>query len=187
MLNHEESLDLVFRALGDRTRRALVERLVRGPASVSELAEPLTMSLAAVVQHLQVLEAAGIVPRRRGGAGLARAGHRRLAGEAGQGTQRRVAAVQPSAPSQDPPRLTCGRIGSRWSGPAAALRGNTRASPPAPHAKPWNVPRLGRTPTSTTGAEPPEGTAGHQYFQVVPVPRYCSTGIGSTPIRIRSV
>ncbi|MET8853350.1 metalloregulator ArsR/SmtB family transcription factor [Amycolatopsis sp. NPDC004625] len=61
MLNHEESLDLVFRALGDRTRRALVERLVRGPASVSELAEPLAMSLAAVVQHLQVLETAGIV------------------------------------------------------------------------------------------------------------------------------
>lgn len=61
MLNREESLDLVFRALGDRTRRALVERLVRGPASVSELAAPLTMSLAAVVQHLQVLEAAGIV------------------------------------------------------------------------------------------------------------------------------
>jgi DNA-binding transcriptional ArsR family regulator len=61
MLNHEESLDLVFRALGDRTRRALVERLVRGPASVSELAAPLTMSLAAVVQHLQVLETAGIV------------------------------------------------------------------------------------------------------------------------------
>jgi DNA-binding transcriptional ArsR family regulator len=61
VLNHEEALDLVFRALGDRTRRALVERLVRGPASVSELAEPLTMSLAAVVQHLQVLETAGIV------------------------------------------------------------------------------------------------------------------------------
>ncbi|MEV6449411.1 metalloregulator ArsR/SmtB family transcription factor [Amycolatopsis sp. NPDC051716] len=61
MLDHEQALDLVFRALGDRTRRALVERLVRGPASVSELAAPLTMSLAAVVQHLQVLEAAGIV------------------------------------------------------------------------------------------------------------------------------
>jgi DNA-binding transcriptional ArsR family regulator len=61
MLDREQALDLVFRALGDRTRRALVERLVRGPASVSELAAPLTMSLAAVVQHLQVLEAAGIV------------------------------------------------------------------------------------------------------------------------------
>ncbi|WP_307793418.1 metalloregulator ArsR/SmtB family transcription factor [Amycolatopsis sp. MtRt-6] len=67
MLNHEESLDLVFRALGDRTRRALVERLVRGPASVSELAEPLTMSLAAVVQHLQVLETAGIVRSEKAG------------------------------------------------------------------------------------------------------------------------
>jgi DNA-binding transcriptional ArsR family regulator len=67
MLNHEEPLDLVFRALGDRTRRALVERLVRGPASVSELAEPLTMSLAAVVQHLQVLEAAGIVRSEKTG------------------------------------------------------------------------------------------------------------------------
>jgi DNA-binding transcriptional ArsR family regulator len=67
MLNHEEALDLVFRALGDRTRRALVERLVRGPASVSELAEPLTMSLAAVVQHLQVLEAAGIVRSEKAG------------------------------------------------------------------------------------------------------------------------
>jgi len=67
MLNHEEPLDLVFRALGDRTRRALVERLVRGPASVSELAEPLTMSLAAVVQHLQVLETAGIVRSEKTG------------------------------------------------------------------------------------------------------------------------
>ncbi|MEQ0563546.1 metalloregulator ArsR/SmtB family transcription factor [Amycolatopsis sp. NEAU-NG30] len=67
MLNHEESLDLVFRALSDRTRRALVERLVRGPASVSELAEPLTMSLAAVVQHLQVLEAAGLVRSEKTG------------------------------------------------------------------------------------------------------------------------
>ncbi|MEU3182968.1 metalloregulator ArsR/SmtB family transcription factor [Streptomyces sp. NPDC006923] len=61
MLDHEEWLDLAFRALGDPTRRALVERLVRGPASVSELAAPLTMSLAAVVQHLQVLETAGII------------------------------------------------------------------------------------------------------------------------------
>ncbi|HKN50960.1 MAG TPA: metalloregulator ArsR/SmtB family transcription factor [Amycolatopsis sp.] len=67
MLNHDESLDLVFRALGDRTRRALVERLVRGPASVSELAAPLTMSLAAVVQHLQVLETAGIVRSEKHG------------------------------------------------------------------------------------------------------------------------
>ncbi|NJQ07452.1 ArsR/SmtB family transcription factor [Streptomyces lonarensis] len=61
MLNEEERLDLVFRALADRTRRTLVERLLRGPATVSELAAPLPMTLAAVVQHLKVLEAAGIV------------------------------------------------------------------------------------------------------------------------------
>ncbi|GAA4535231.1 ArsR/SmtB family transcription factor [Amycolatopsis samaneae] len=60
-------LDQVFKALADPTRRALVERLVRGPASVSELAAPLTMSLAAVVQHLQVLESAGVVRSEKAG------------------------------------------------------------------------------------------------------------------------
>lgn len=61
MLKHEVDLDRVFQALADPTRRAIVERLVRGPVSVSRLAEPLPMSLAAVVQHLQVLEASGLV------------------------------------------------------------------------------------------------------------------------------
>ena len=56
MLNHQANLDQVFHALADPTRRAIVERLTRGPASVSELAAPMTMSLAAVMQHLQVLE-----------------------------------------------------------------------------------------------------------------------------------
>ncbi|MFD9890495.1 ArsR/SmtB family transcription factor [Amycolatopsis sp. NPDC059027] len=60
-------LDQVFKALADPTRRALVERLVRGPASVSELAAPLTMSLAAVVQHLQVLEASGVIRSEKAG------------------------------------------------------------------------------------------------------------------------
>ena len=55
------SLDLMFQALADPTRRAMVERLGRGPASVSDLAQPFDMSLPAVVQHLQVLEACGIV------------------------------------------------------------------------------------------------------------------------------
>jgi DNA-binding transcriptional ArsR family regulator len=55
------ALDLVFQALADPTRRALVERLSLGPASVSELAQPLPMSLPAVVQHLQVLEASGLI------------------------------------------------------------------------------------------------------------------------------
>jgi DNA-binding transcriptional ArsR family regulator len=54
-------LDRVFHALADPSRRTMVERLVAGPASVSQLAEPLAMSLPAVVQHLSVLEDAGIV------------------------------------------------------------------------------------------------------------------------------
>jgi DNA-binding transcriptional ArsR family regulator len=61
MLNQRGALDLVFQALADPSRRVMVERLCRGPASVSELARPLSMSLPAVVQHLQVLEAAGLV------------------------------------------------------------------------------------------------------------------------------
>ena len=61
MLNHSPPLDLLFQALSDPTRRGLVDRLSRGPASVSALAEPLEMSLPAVMQHLQVLEASGLV------------------------------------------------------------------------------------------------------------------------------
>ena len=55
------NLDLTFQALADPTRRAMVERLGRGPATVSELAQPFAMSLPAVVQHLQTLEASGLV------------------------------------------------------------------------------------------------------------------------------
>jgi DNA-binding transcriptional ArsR family regulator len=54
-------VDRVFHALGDPTRRAIVERLSSGPASVSSLARPLDITLAAVVQHLQVLESSGLV------------------------------------------------------------------------------------------------------------------------------
>jgi DNA-binding transcriptional ArsR family regulator len=61
MLNQSANLDLMFQALSDPTRRVMVERLSRGPASVSELAQPFSMSLPAVVQHLQVLEASGLV------------------------------------------------------------------------------------------------------------------------------
>lgn len=67
MLNYLESLDRTFHALADRTRRAMVERLVRSPASVSELAEPFAMSMPAVVQHLKVLEDAGIVTSQKVG------------------------------------------------------------------------------------------------------------------------
>jgi DNA-binding transcriptional ArsR family regulator len=55
------SLDLVFQALADPTRRTIVEQLGAGPASVSELARPHAISLPAVVQHLHVLEASGLV------------------------------------------------------------------------------------------------------------------------------
>ena len=63
----EERLDRMFHALGDSTRRAMVQRLVKGPASVSELARPFEMALPSVVQHLGVLEAAGIVTSTKTG------------------------------------------------------------------------------------------------------------------------
>jgi DNA-binding transcriptional ArsR family regulator len=56
-----EALDRVFHALADPTRRAIVERLSRKPASMSELAEPFAMSLPAIFQHLKVLEESGLV------------------------------------------------------------------------------------------------------------------------------
>lgn len=61
MLQYQEPLDLAFQALSDPTRRRMVERLSAGPISVSALAEPLPMSMSAVMQHLKVLEAAGLV------------------------------------------------------------------------------------------------------------------------------
>lgn len=64
MLNQ---LDQVFQALADPTRRNMVERLVRGPASVTELSRPQAMSLPAVMQHLQVLEACGLVRSEKTG------------------------------------------------------------------------------------------------------------------------
>ena len=67
MLDQAEDLDRVFHALADPGRRVMVERLSRGPASVSELGKPLAMSLAAVVQHVQVLEASGLVRSQKTG------------------------------------------------------------------------------------------------------------------------
>ena len=61
MLEQSHALDRAFHALSDATRRAVLERLTRGPASVSELARPLGMSLPAVVQHLHVLQVSGLV------------------------------------------------------------------------------------------------------------------------------
>lgn len=67
VLGDRPELDKVFQALADPGRRQMVERLSRGPATVSELAEPLAMSLAAVLQHVQVLEASGLVRSRKTG------------------------------------------------------------------------------------------------------------------------
>lgn len=61
MLNNTDTLDRLFHALADPTRRRIVDRLARGPSSVSALAEPMEMSLPAVLQHLQVLETSGLV------------------------------------------------------------------------------------------------------------------------------
>jgi DNA-binding transcriptional ArsR family regulator len=61
MLNQSPDLDRLFQALADPARRAIIERLSRGPAPVSELARPLPMSLPSAMQHLGVLEAAGLV------------------------------------------------------------------------------------------------------------------------------
>jgi DNA-binding transcriptional ArsR family regulator len=67
VLNQIEDVDRVLQALADPTRRRLVERLGDGPASVTTLAAPLPMSLPAVVQHLQVLEACGLVASEKVG------------------------------------------------------------------------------------------------------------------------
>jgi DNA-binding transcriptional ArsR family regulator len=65
--NYSPSLDLMYSALADASRRTMVERLSRGPASVKELAAPLAMSLPAVMQHLRVLEASGLVRSEKAG------------------------------------------------------------------------------------------------------------------------
>jgi DNA-binding transcriptional ArsR family regulator len=61
MLKYSGELDLVFQALGDPTRRALVDHLTHGSASVSELAAPLPISMPAVLQHLRALEDSGLI------------------------------------------------------------------------------------------------------------------------------
>jgi DNA-binding transcriptional ArsR family regulator len=67
MKRKKPNVDRIFHALGDATRRTMMERLSQGPMSVSKLAEPFEMSLAAVVQHLQVLEQCGLVQTEKVG------------------------------------------------------------------------------------------------------------------------
>jgi DNA-binding transcriptional ArsR family regulator len=66
-MNKKPDIDRIFHALGDSTRRAMMERLSQGPTSVSRMAEPLDMTLAAVVQHIQVLEECGLVQTEKVG------------------------------------------------------------------------------------------------------------------------
>jgi DNA-binding transcriptional ArsR family regulator len=61
------TIDSLFAALADPTRRVMVERLSRGSASVSELAKPLSISLPAVIQHLHVLETSGLITSQKTG------------------------------------------------------------------------------------------------------------------------
>jgi len=67
MLNYQAKLDLAFQALADPARRAMMDRLAQGPASVSELARPLPMSLPAVMLHLKVLEESGLIKSEKAG------------------------------------------------------------------------------------------------------------------------
>jgi len=63
----ETGLDRLFHALADTSRRGMIDRLSRGPASVSELAQPLRMALPSVVKHLAVLQAGGVVTSEKAG------------------------------------------------------------------------------------------------------------------------
>jgi DNA-binding transcriptional ArsR family regulator len=65
VLDPELNLDRIFRALADPGRRRMLERLSEGPASVGELGKPMAMSLAAVLQHVQILEGSGLVQSRK--------------------------------------------------------------------------------------------------------------------------
>jgi DNA-binding transcriptional ArsR family regulator len=67
MLNESHLLDRAFHALADSTRRAMVERLTAQPMTVSDLAKPFEMSLPAVMQHLSVLETAGLIRSHKAG------------------------------------------------------------------------------------------------------------------------
>lgn len=67
MVKYDRHLDLTFAALADPTRRGILARLALGPATVGELAEPFAMSLPAVSKHLDVLEGAALITRRRDG------------------------------------------------------------------------------------------------------------------------
>lgn len=67
MTKHDPTLSALFHALGDATRRAMLERLMRGPAAVTDLAQPTGLALPTVLRHLAVLEAAGLIASEKTG------------------------------------------------------------------------------------------------------------------------
>ncbi|OWV71099.1 ArsR family transcriptional regulator [Rhizobium sp. R634] len=67
MIDSQADLDRMFHALSDRSRRGMIDRLGRGPASVTELAAPLAVALPTVMKHLQVLEDSGLVLSEKSG------------------------------------------------------------------------------------------------------------------------
>lgn len=67
MAKHDPTLDTLFAALSDPTRRAMLNRLMQGPASVSDLAQPFDMALPTILQHLTKLEAGGLISTRKEG------------------------------------------------------------------------------------------------------------------------
>ena len=67
MVEKGPAIDSVFRALGDPTRLAMIERLAKGPQTIGELAEPLDMTLAGASKHVGVLESAGLIRREKRG------------------------------------------------------------------------------------------------------------------------
>lgn len=105
-------LDSVFHALSDPARRTMLERLTRGPASVSELAKPLSMSLPGVMQHLKVLDDAGLTMSEKRG----RVRWRRINDEA-------LAAAE----------VWIGERRRLWDARLDALDRHLRATPPAPN------------------------------------------------------
>ena len=67
MLSQNPSLDLLFAAMADPTRRQILDRLTHGPATVKQLAAPFSMSLPAIVQHVSVLESSGLITSQKVG------------------------------------------------------------------------------------------------------------------------
>jgi DNA-binding transcriptional ArsR family regulator len=110
VLNKGETVDAVFDALADPTRRRLVERLSCGPATVSELARPLPMSLPAVVQHLHLLEASGLVTSTKTG----RVRTCRIAPEPLRTAERWIAERRASDESQDGLRAFLEKRKPKW-------------------------------------------------------------------------